>query len=242
MAWGRFNPPTIGHETVFNEAARLSNIRDFDFRIIPTHTHDSTKNPLILEKKVRHLRNIFPRYKSYVIESGPRTIPDMIESLQLEYDNLVLIAGEDRVDEYHGVLNRVNNTFESVEIWSSGERDPDSSGVVGMSASAMREAASRGDIATFRSGLPRNTSRKLSADLFRDVREGLGLPGPAPVVLQREFSREAFYSAEFIPGDTVLVNEDHEIIECSIISVGTNYLEVESDGKTKKVWPHQVFC
>ena len=47
-----------------------------------------------------------------------------------------------------------------MEVVSSGDRDPDSDGVEGLSSSRMRLAAAEGDFKTFRAGLPEGTPKK----------------------------------------------------------------------------------
>ena len=47
-------------------------------------------------------------------------------------------------------------TLRSINVVSAGQRDPDSEGVAGMSASKMRESAGDNDFRTFTQGLPRS--------------------------------------------------------------------------------------
>lgn len=239
VAWGRFNPPTIGHETVFNEAARLANLKGYDFRIYPTKTQDQKKNPLIFEKKVNYLRAVFPRYKNYVIEDGPTNVVQMVEDLS-RYTNLILIAGEDRVEEYQTMMSeRIDHKFKTVEVWSSGERDPDGDSVVGMSGTLMREAAANGDFETFMSGLPNGCETTTAKSLFEDVRLGMGLDKKSPVILKRDDDREKFYSADFQLGEFVCLKKASEPAE--IISVGSNYLEVKfGSDPPMKIWPSDI--
>ena len=44
VAWGRFNPPTIGHEKLFNKVKEIAG--QDDYFIYPTHTHKKPKDPL----------------------------------------------------------------------------------------------------------------------------------------------------------------------------------------------------
>ena len=56
--------------------------------------------------------------------------------------------------------------YKRQQIVSAGERDPDSEGVAGMSASKMRAAAASGDYESFSLGLPHTF--KDGEKLFKD--------------------------------------------------------------------------
>ena len=60
-----------------------------------------------------------------------------------------------------------------VEVVSGGDRDPESDGVDGVSATQLREAAVDGDLVLFRRGLPDDLSLEESSNLFHAVVEGL---------------------------------------------------------------------
>ena len=86
--------------------------------------------------------------------------------------------GSDRVREFETIINKYNNVksrhgfynFENVNVVSAGERDPDAEGATGMSASKMRAAAAKADLASFKKGLPSG----VDADkLMKQVRKGL---------------------------------------------------------------------
>ena len=53
-------------------------------------------------------------------------------------------------------LNNIFNkdNFDSIEVKSAGQRDPDAEGAEGMSASKMRAAATEDDYNSFKNGLP----------------------------------------------------------------------------------------
>ena len=84
---------------------------------------------------------------------------------------------EDRVKEFDTLLNKYNGkdyTFDSIEVVSAGERDPDSDGVDGMSASKMRALAADGNFDEFVKGIPTRND-KIRLDLYGAVRDGLGI-------------------------------------------------------------------
>ena len=74
-------------------------------------------------------------------------------------------------NNYNGNLYQ----FDNIEVISSGDRDPDSDGVEGVSASRMRLASAEGDFKTFRAGLPPEVSRKEAMELFDVLRQSMGI-------------------------------------------------------------------
>ena len=85
-----------------------------------------------------------------------------MKELQNNYGKVVLVVGSDRVNEFKTLLNKYNGkdyTFDSIEIVSAGDRDPDANDVSGMSASKMRMLAAAGKPDEFKKGLPRKLQR-----------------------------------------------------------------------------------
>ena len=58
---------------------------------------------------------------------------------------------------------------------SAGDRDPDSDGVEGLSASRMRLAASENDFKKFRSGMPSDMKPEKAKEIFAMVRRSMGI-------------------------------------------------------------------
>ncbi len=55
VAFGRFNPPTTGHEKLLNQVAKSSD--EDDYIIVPSRSQDAKKNPLDADSKVYLARN-----------------------------------------------------------------------------------------------------------------------------------------------------------------------------------------
>lgn len=175
LAWGRFNPPTTGHEKLINAVVSEAKKRAADYRIYPTKSTDPKKNPLTFKEKVRFMRKMFPRHARKISsDEGINTLIKAVQKLEAEgYKNLTLLAGSDRINEFKTLLNKYNKkdyTFDSINVVSAGERDPDAEDVSGMSASKMRDAASKGDFASFRKGVP---IAKIAKPLYDAVRKGM---------------------------------------------------------------------
>ena len=79
-----------------------------------------------------------------------------------------MVAGSDRVGEFHKLINKYNGKkgshgyykFKSLKVVSVVSRDPDATGVAGISGTKMRSHASNNDYKSFKSGLHAKTSRR----------------------------------------------------------------------------------
>ena len=142
ISFGRMNPPTVGHQKLVDKVKEVARSRGGKPMIFLSHTQDSKKNPLSYSDKIKFARVAFGR--DVVKPSSAKTIIDIANKLSRDYDNLVMVVGDDRVREFDSLLNKYNGqdySFETIEIVSAGTRDPDSSDVSGMSASKMRDFA-----------------------------------------------------------------------------------------------------
>ena len=175
VGWGRMNPITIGHEKLVNKIKSVARQKSATPLIYVTHSQDKKKNPLSYNDKVTLAKKAFGA--KIFVKSPANTIIKVMQELEKKYDNVVLVAGSDRVPEFEGLLKKYNGkdyTFKSIEVVSAGERDPDAEGVEGMSASKMRAAAADGDFKSFRSGLPKKLQRDAKS-IYDMVRGGMKL-------------------------------------------------------------------
>ena len=183
MAFGRMNPPTIGHEKLVNRVKEIAKDYNAPHHIILSHSVDAKKNPLDAAAKVKHAKRFFPNTN---IETSTKEKPTFLQHAQAlnqaGHDHLVMVAGSDRTQEYQDKLNQYNGThkgalfnFKKIEVKSAGQRDPDAEGAEGMSASKMREHAKNNDFTSFKQGVPAHLPEKHAKELFRDVRKGMGL-------------------------------------------------------------------
>lgn len=161
FTFGRFNPPTTGHELLINKVKEFA--AGNDYFVFPSHSVDKKKNPLTAAQKIYFMKEMYPSHKNSIIFD--ETVRDAIKALKwLEdkgYTDAIFVVGSDRVTAFQFIkqYNGKDYTMNTVEIRSAGERDPDADDVSGMSASKMRKAAQEGDVATIKSGLP-NTVNK----------------------------------------------------------------------------------
>jgi len=180
IAFGRFNPPTIGHLQLMDTAASAAEQDQSDYIIVPSRTQDAKKNPLDADTKIFYMRKMFPQHSERIYNDvNMRTIFDVLKKAYNDgYSSVRIVGGSDRVKEFDKLANNYNGNlyqFDNIEVISSGDRDPDSDGVEGVSASRMRLAAAEGDFKTFRAGLPPEVSRKDAMELFDVLRQSMGI-------------------------------------------------------------------
>ena len=181
LAFGRFNPPHAGHQQLMDIAAASAEEEEGgEYIIVPSRSQDPKKNPLDPNIKVSVMRQMFPQHSENIVnDNANRTIFDVLKKAHNDgFTNVRIVAGQDRVKEFDKLSQNYNGQlyqFDNIEIASSGDRDPDSDGVEGLSSSRMRLAAAEGDFKTFRAGLPEGVPRKSAMELFDTVRQSMNV-------------------------------------------------------------------
>jgi hypothetical protein len=178
VVFGRFNPPTIGHEKLLKTADKVS--VGGDLKIYPSRTQDAKKNPLPPDTKISYMRKMFPDFGERIInDPNMKTIFDVLIAANAEgYQNVNLVVGSDRQSEFENLSQKYNGdlyTFDLIRVVSAGVRDADSEGVEGMSASKMRKAVMDNDFASFRRGTPKTLDDGDTQTLFDAIRQGMGV-------------------------------------------------------------------
>lgn len=176
IAFGRMNPPTVGHEKLVTKIKSVARKNRATPLLYLSHSQDKKKNPLSYEDKIRLAKKAFG---PLVQKSNSRTVIDVAKELEKKYDELIVVGGSDRVDEFQKLLDRYNGkdyAFEKITVVSAGERDPDSDDVSGMSASKLRSLALTGKIKEFKAGLPAKLrSSKDGKEMYDKIREAGGI-------------------------------------------------------------------
>jgi len=183
IAWGRMNPPTIGHQKVIDVLKATAQKLNGEAILFVTQTQDKKKNPLSFAEKIHFTQEFFPGV-TLSKDTSIKTIIQALEKLQKSgYKNVVVIAGSDRVPQYQDLIDKYNNkadtkgvipfAFDNAKVVSSGERDPDADDVSGMSASKLRQFATDNDFDSFKQGVP--GSETLAKQMFARVRKGMGI-------------------------------------------------------------------
>lgn len=242
LAFGRFNPPTIGHELLFKVVKKLASSHNADYVIYASRTQDKKKNPLSVDRKIHYLKLMFPGTNFVAANEEIRTFMEAAKLLNKKYKNLIMVAGSDRVQEYTKLLNNYNGkeyNFDTIQVISAGERDPDSDEASGMSASKMRAAALKGDYPTFKKGLPSSIREIDGKLLMNELRQGMGLEGiKEQINLVKDDLREQYFRGEiFNVGDIVESNE----VQYEIVKRGSNHLLLkEENGNLISKWIQDV--
>jgi hypothetical protein len=252
FTFGRFNPPTIGHEKLLDKVAAIA--KGKSYRVYASHSVDSKKNPLPYAEKIKWMRKMFPKHARSIVDDDANNVFEICSTLYKQgFTKVTMVVGGERVAEFDALLNKYNGqklqngffNFEGgITVVSAGDRDPDSDGVTGMSASKMRAAASANDLELFSKGIPSSFSKGIEG-LFNAVRTGMGLKESRNFRkhIQLESvgqTREAYVNGDlFQVGDTVVVKESEEIAKIS--RCGPNYLIVEfADGTKHRKWLNAV--
>jgi len=197
FTFGRFNPPTTGHGKLVDKLKKEA--KGYEVLLFSSHSNDKLKNPLSHKDKIKYLRKFFGRI---VVDADARTVFDIANELQTNgYNKVRMVVGSDRVKEFEILLNKYNGVkarhgyykFESIEVVSAGERDPDADDVSGMSASKMRAYAEQGDYENFKLGVP-SRNNKDKEQLYKDIRKGMGIAeGTLPAYMYEDLITEGVY-------------------------------------------------
>jgi len=249
FTFGRFNPPTTGHEKLIDALAREQGKNaGSKMYVYPSKSQNAKKDPLPYAKKVAYMKKMFPKYSKNITVGTPRTAIEVaVELYKKGHKAIVMVVGSDRVAEFDRLLNEYNGVegkkhgyygFDNIEVVSAGERDPDSEGVEGMSASKMRAAAAEGDFDSFKTGVP--SGFKDALKLYNDVRKNMGIREERDMGEMTDFEtlRDMYLTGKLWNVGDIVEAHGHE---GKVINRGTNYLTfVSEDGKVHKTWLHDI--
>ena len=264
FTFGRFNPPTTGHEKLLDAVAKQAKKNaGAPYYVFASHSENPKKDPLPYAKKVAYMKKMFPKHARNIVVDKARQVFEIAVTLHNKgHKSIVMVVGSDRVTEFDTLLNKYNGVegrhgyygFDNIEVVSAGERDPDAEGVTGMSASKMRAAASENRYKNeydsngklkksgFESGLPKTFSQGMS--LFKDVRKHMGIR-ESFITHQVEQTEEDVIRDLYVEGKLYaigdIVEDNYTGVSGKVIRRGTNYLVfAESDGTTHKKWLYEV--
>ena len=248
VVFGRFNPPTVGHQKLLDAAKKEAG--KGRLKIYPSRTQDKKKNPYDADEKVEIMKQMMPDHAENIInDPNSKTIFDVLkQGYDDGYSNVKIVVGADRVKEFAKLSGDYNGKiydYSGVEVVSAGDRDPDAEGVEGMSASKMRKAAADNDFKTYRSGIPTNIDDKTAKVMMNtlrkrmQVKEGWSLWEIAPKFDWKNL-RENYVSNKIFQKDDIIENLNHGLVG-KIIRRGTNYvIAVTEDNIMFKSWLRDV--
>jgi len=251
VAFGRFNPPTIGHQKLFDAAKKAAG--KGALKIYPSRTQDAKKNPLDSDAKHKVLQQMFPDHSENIInDPNSKTIFDVLKQAYEDgHSSVQIVVGGDRQAEFEKLSQEYNGKlyqFSTIETISAGDRDEKKGGAEGMSASKMRKAATSKDekagFEEFKKGLPKSflEDEKLAKQLFNTVKkqmavkkEGWNLWEIAPKLDWKNL-RENYIKENIFKIGQLVENLNTGVVG-KIIRRGTSYLIcVTEDNMMFKSW------
>lgn len=183
FTYGRFNPPTIGHEALIDKLSAEGIKHKADLiAIFPTYSQDNKRNPLSFDQKVEVLNSFIP--KNVQVLPGGNTLFSVLKYLSNQgYTRVIQLAGSDRIPEYKKIVDTYNTkpdkkgeilfSIPKYEFVNAGQRDPDAEGVTGISATKVRDAAVSNDYKTFEAGTPSGIPASLKKQMFEAIKTAL---------------------------------------------------------------------
>jgi len=248
VSFGRFNPPTIGHEENIVAIAKIA--KNKPFRIYASQSEDPKKNPLPYKEKIDFMRKMFPKYgRNIIFDRDVKNVFHIaVRAYDEGYTRLTLPVGSDRVSEFKALLQKYDGVkgthgyykfSDGINVVSTGSRDPDVDSRTGeatfkVSASKMRSAAFENDFQTFSKGLPKTFGN--AKELFNAVRKGMGLEESHNFRTHIQLdtvneTRERYIAGEiFNIGERVLSKKDGEVY--IIVERGANFVKCTNETRT----------
>ena len=235
IVFGRFNPPTVGHDKLLKSARRIS--AGGDVKIYPSRTQDPKKNPLDPDMKISFMKKMFPDFEEIIInDDNMRSIFDVLINANEEgYSSVNIVVGSDRQAEFENLAQKYNGdlyNFDLIRVVSAGVRDADADGVEGMSASKMRKAVIDDDFDSFRKGTPKTLDDTDTQALFNAVRQGMGTKKKKKEVVElwqiapkydQQTLRENYLTGKIFRIGDIVENLNTGLVG-KIIRRGTNHL------------------
>lgn len=194
FAFGRFQPPTRGHQVVFDKVKEVAKAKNVEHRIYFSRTNPSVltgktkdsfekkaaraiQNPLHPDEKHKILTTLFPEH-NFVNEPSVISALDVMKHLgQSGVHHAVFVGEEPRrklVDDMQKYIGHPHfPNIKSVSFVKSGDRDPDAEGIEGISGTKVRAAAESGDHDSFHSMMPEGTHPDTSKHIMHQIRQSI---------------------------------------------------------------------
>lgn len=246
VAFGRFNPPTKGHQNLFNKVAKVAG--DGPFKIYPSRTEDSKKNPLDPDTKISLMRKMFPKYSERIVnDEHITTIFDVLQKANEQgYSGINIVVGADRQQEFEKLALQYNGElydFVELNVIAAGKNDADSDKTG--SSSELRKAVLNNDYGTFRMGIPKSLDDRSTKKLFSTLAQIMSMNESCHLwEIAPKFDFEGLRE-NYIRGNIFKIGEMVENLNTGmigkIIRRGTNYLIcVTEDNMMFKPWIKDV--
>ncbi len=180
FAFGRFNPPTIGHQKLIQKVQSMAKQVNGKGFIFLTHTQNNKKDPLSFQEKQAYITSQINDPNLQIGSTDVKTIIQALQKIQAQgRTRVIMIAGDDRVMEFQKFLNQYNGNpdkqgnipykFDDVQVVSAGQRDPDADDIAGVSASKARDWALKGQEHEFSKIVMGGVNGKVLYDKIQDA-------------------------------------------------------------------------
>lgn len=164
VTFGRFNPPTKGHEALVNRIHDIAAAEGgSDVKVFLSQSTGNKKNPLNYSEKIRLAQTAFPK-ANIAEESSVKTPMHIFEWLRNQgYENVRFVVGRDRMAEFETAFMPYvkDYGFADFKFVDYGERLADE-GDKDISATRARKLASQGKIEELADILPTNLRNQAS--------------------------------------------------------------------------------
>ncbi len=228
VAFGRFNPPTVGHEKLLNRVKSVAG--KGEYAIYPSRSNDPKKNPLDPEEKISYMQQMFPKHSERIVnDPESKTIFDVLKkSNAAGARSINIVVGADRLKEFENLANKYNGQlydYDRIRVISAGERDAESEGVEGMSASKLRKAVASDDFESFSKGLPKGFGDENMKKLYSSLKKSMGVSEMWMIAPKFDWKnlRENYVNENiFNVGD--IVENDNTGLVGKILRRGANYI------------------
>ena len=181
--FGRFQPPTAGHQRLIRKVIDTARKENADYRIYVSRRINKKDNPLRPEHKIKYMKKMFRNVN--IIDDDEMTSPFHVAKKLSDdgYKNVIMVVGSDRVQSFKTNISRYINhpdpdknfAFDSFKVISAGERDPDMDDVSGVSASKIRAIVKRGKLKEFQAAYSGLLNKTDAGSLFELLRKSMGI-------------------------------------------------------------------
>ncbi len=180
FAFGRFNPPTIGHQKLIEKVQSMANQVNGKGFIFLSHKQNNKTDPLSFQEKLSYIRSQIQDANLEIGHTEANTIIKALQVIQAQgRTRIIMVAGSDRVAEFQKLLNQYNGKpdkagnelykFDYIDVVNAGQRDPDEEGVAGASASKARDWALKGQEHEFSKIVMGGVNGKVLYDKIQDA-------------------------------------------------------------------------
>ncbi len=249
IVFGRFNPPTIGHEKLLKAAVTQAKREDADLAIYPSRTQDKKKNPLDPTTKIGFMKTMFPDYEENIFDDpNAKTIFDVLTAKYgVGYKTVTIMVGQDRLAEFQALAQKYNGSelysFDEIKVVSAGARDPDADDVSGMSASKLRAYAAEDDFNAFSKGVPNKMTVIQKKEMFNAVRKSMNIKEELWQIAPKfdpESLRESYIRGKIFKLGDIVENLNTGLVG-QVSRRGTNYIIcVTENGIMFKSWLRDI--